>query len=433
MDPARFRQELARCNRCGFCQAACPVFHVTGHEAGVARGRLSLISALVEGALPWSREVEEPLFNCLLCGACTAHCFPAVPTADLMVAAREAYLERTGPSRMHRLLFEHLLPHPARLRLMVRLAGRAGDPRLLELAKALGLLRFLGRDFPEVFGLLGRPAGPAFRERIGPQVLTGRGKDLRLAYFVGCGMDLVRPEAAAASLELMLDMGRSVTVLPNNCCGLPAQAYGDVEAARNLARRNLKLLSGRSYDLVITDCSSCAAFLKSYPALFTGEDEGGEAAAWLASRVRDLVEVLDRADAGRGRLAIPAAVTYHDPCHAARGQGFSQEPRQALGRVQGIEFREMEEADWCCGGAGAYSLGHYTLARRIMERKSNNIRRSEAELVVSSCPSCLIHLEYGCRLQGLPVRALHLSQVVLAGRQGGRLGVSGPAREKAGW
>jgi glycolate oxidase iron-sulfur subunit len=432
VDLARLQQELARCNRCGFCQAACPVFHATGHEAGVARGRLSLISALAEGALPWSREVEEPLFNCLLCGACTAHCFPAVPTADLMVAAREAYLKRMGASRMHRLLFERLLPYPARLRFVVRLAARASDPRLLGLAEALGLLRFLGRDFPQKLGLLGRPAGPAFRERVGPQVLTGRGKDLKLAYFVGCGMDLVRPEAAAASLELMLDMGRSVTVLPNNCCGLPAHAYGDVEAARNLARRNLKLLGGRPYDLVVTDCSSCAAFLKSYPALFSGDDEMEEAATRLASRVQDLAQVLDRADPGRGRLAIPAAVTYHDPCHAARGQGFSQEPRQALGRIQGVEFREMEEADWCCGGAGAYSLSHYALARRIMDRKSENIRRTGAELVVSSCPSCLIHLEYGCRLAGLPVRALHLSQVVLAGRRGGRLGVPGPAREKAG-
>lgn len=429
MNLARLEQELARCNRCGFCQAACPVFHVTGHEAGVARGRLSLMAALADGSLPWMREIEEPLFNCLLCGACTAHCFPAVPTADLMVEARQAYLERTGRKRMHRLLFGHLLPHPARLRLAIRLAGRANDPRLSELAGALGRLRFLGRDFPQKLDLLGRSPGLAFRERVRPQTLPGRGKDLRLAYFVGCGMDLVLPEAAAASLELLLDMGRSVTVLANNCCGLPAYAYGDVEAARSLARRNLKLLDGGMYDLVITDCSSCASFLKSYPSLFSGEDQTGEAASFFASRVRDLAQMLDRLQPARARLDLPVSVTYHDPCHAVRGQGFSAEPRQALGGIEGVELREMAEADWCCGGAGSYALEHYSLARRVMDRKSANIRDTAAELVVSSCPSCLVHLDHGCRVQNLPVGAVHLSQVVLAGRQGGRLLSPGSAKK----
>ena len=94
MNIEKHYDEIARCNRCGFCQVACPIFRATGHEAGVARGRLALLRALIEKRIEWNRELEEPLFACLLCGACTANCFPAVATADLMLDARSEYLDR---------------------------------------------------------------------------------------------------------------------------------------------------------------------------------------------------------------------------------------------------------------------------------------------------------------------------------------------------
>ena len=102
-------EEIARCNRCGFCQVACPIFRATGHEAGVARGRVALVRALIEKRIEWNNELKEPLFNCLLCGACTANCFPGVATADLIVAARTEYLHRVGREPLHRLLFLSLI------------------------------------------------------------------------------------------------------------------------------------------------------------------------------------------------------------------------------------------------------------------------------------------------------------------------------------
>ena len=58
--------EIARCNRCGFCQVACPVFRATGRETGVARGRIAMLRALVEKRAEWNRELEDSLFACLL-------------------------------------------------------------------------------------------------------------------------------------------------------------------------------------------------------------------------------------------------------------------------------------------------------------------------------------------------------------------------------
>ena len=73
MDISEYYDEISQCNKCGFCQVACPIFRSTGHESGVARGRLALLRALIEGRLDWDKALEEPLYDCLGCGACTSN------------------------------------------------------------------------------------------------------------------------------------------------------------------------------------------------------------------------------------------------------------------------------------------------------------------------------------------------------------------------
>ena len=411
MDIAEHYDEIARCNRCGFCQVACPIFRATGHEAGVARGRIALLRGLVEKHVAWDEDLKEPLFNCLLCGACTANCFPAVATADLIREARREYLDRVGRSKLHKLLFNHLLPYPKRLRLAARAAASAKNRGLTKLARALGLLRIFGRDFSRAEEIVNRFSERTFREKAPPGAVEGRG-DLRIGYFVGCGTDILCPETAEATLQVLRRIGRTVQVLENCCCGLPAMTYGDRTAAQTLAEKNLQLFEDARFDLLVTDCSSCAAFLKKYPALFAGDDPRHQAAAAQAARVRDVVQLLGQV-AGRAPAGQPEKIvaTYHDPCHASRGQGLVRDPREFLRSLPGVEFREMAEADWCCGGAGSYALSHYDLAQKVLDRKIDNLQRSGANLLVTSCPACIIHLRYGVRRRGLPVRVCHIAEL----------------------
>lgn len=402
--------QIARCNRCGFCQVACPIFRATGHEAGVARGRIALLRGLVERRVGWDEGLKEPLFNCLLCGACTANCFPAIATADLVLDARSEYLDRVGRGNLHKLLFDHLLPYPRRLRLAARAARLGKKSGLSRLARALGLLRIFGRDFPRAEEIVDRLPDPAFRERHEPGVIPGRG-ELRIGYFVGCGTDIMCPEAAEATLRVLCQLGRTVQVLDNCCCGLPAMTYGDRAAARRLAEQNLRLFETGPFDLIVTDCSSCAAFLKKYPALFADDDAWHGAATACAPRVRDLVELLPQVGnppAGQEKVVA----TYHDPCHASRGQGLARQPREILRSLAGVEYREMPEADWCCGGAGSYAIGHYDLAQKVLDRKMDNLERTGATLLVTSCPACIIHLRYGVHRRRLPVRVCHIAELV---------------------
>jgi len=403
---------ISQCNRCGFCQTACPIFRSTGHEAGVARGRLALLRAIIEGRLPWSREAEEPLYDCLLCGACTANCFPAIPTSDLIVRSRAEYLEKVGRKRIHRLLFDYLLPYPRRLHLVARAAALGKNSGLSNLARALGLLRIFGRDFPKADQMIGRLPPLPLRDRIKPGVYPGSGRRLRIGYFVGCGVDMIAQEAGAATLELLKRVGKSVQILGNCCCGLPAWSYGDLEVARRLAGRNLPVLADGKLDVIVTDCSSCAAFLKKYPELFLESDPLHARATAVGATVKDLAEWVSSVDILAPGWLRGKTLTYHDPCHAARGQGIVSEPRSILHRLKGAAYVELPEADWCCGGAGSYAVSHYDLSQRVLDRKMENLKKSGANVLVTSCPACIIQLSYGVRRHGLPVRVCHLSEVL---------------------
>ena len=342
MDIADYYDEIAQCKKCGFCQVACPIFRSTGHESGVARGRLALLRAIIEGRLDWNKELEEPLYDCLGCGACTANCFPAVPTADLVNKARTEYLEKVDRKPIHQMLFDYLLPYPRRLHLAARAVALGKNTGISSMARALGLLRIFGRDFSRAEEIIEKLPPLPFRDKTKPGVYEGSGESLRIGYFVGCGVDVIQQEAGQATLEILKKIGKSVTILNNCCCGLPAHSYGDIKAAKKLAGKNLDILSSDDFDVIVTDCSSCAGFLKKYPEIFA-DDERRQQAEKVASRFKDMVELIVPNEPISASAENPIVATYHDPCHASRGQGLTKEPREILKRIEGIEYREMPE------------------------------------------------------------------------------------------
>ena len=408
--------QVAQCNRCGFCQVACPIFRSTGHESGVARGRLALLRAIIEDRLDWSKDIEEPLFDCLLCGACTANCFPAIPTSDLVIKSRSEYLEKVGRKSIHRLLFDQLLPYPRRLHMAARAAALGKNTGLSNLARALGLLRIFGRDFANAEEIIERLPPTPFRDKTKPGTYSGSGQELQVGYFVGCGVDIISQEAGTATLKLLRKLVNKVHVLDNCCCGLPAWSYGDIEAAQKLAGKNLDILSSQNLDLIVTDCSSCASFLKKYPELFPADDNRHARAQQVSDKALDMVQWLFSTDLPEFISDKPVTVTYHDPCHASRGQGLSNEPREILKKLPGVEYVELPEADWCCGGAGSYALSHYELSRNVLDRKMNNVKQTGADLLVTSCPACMIQLSYGVRKHGLKTKVCHISELISQNR-----------------
>lgn len=474
---AELSAEIARCGRCGFCQSVCPVYQVSHLENSVARGRNMFAKGLVSGTLEFAREDEAFFTDCLLCRACVEVCFSGVRTDEVALAGRRTGRRLRGVSPAYKYVFERLLTDPDRLGARLRLMRTKKDAAFKGLRSALGVLGWLApvrvetaaKKLEQASRLLVEIPESFLRERLAGR-RKARGKPVRNAvFFVGCGTNFMFPETGEASIALLEAAGYETHIAQNVCCGLPAFAHGALGAARNLALKNLQMLSDTGDCIVVTDCSSCASFLKDYPKMLSAEGRCGEELAARAehfsSRVRDIVEILgatvgetgnvsdgpptfaptttresmkaerswDSAMENRHSPCIsshmsepfgafkanavgissegafyrdhdagqpPLTVTFHDPCHLSRHQNLSATAQNVLRALPSVDFLEMNESDWCCGGAGAFAVEHPDLSVQILQRKLANAKSSGAAVIATTCPSCIMQLRAGLATGG---------------------------------
>ncbi len=188
---------------------------------------------------------------------------------------------------------------------------------------------------------------------------------------------------------------------------MPALAFGRIGDARRQAIHNIQLFEEAKVEIVVTDCATCGSMLKDYGRLLEGVPAWAERAAAFSARVRDISEFLITMPVEKPRGRIEARVTYHDPCHLRRSQGVWKEPRELLGMIDGLEFIELAEADWCCGMAGTQLLTHYQTSLKILKRKTENLAVTRAGYAASGCPACRMQLNVGVKRAGLNVRVIH--------------------------
>ena len=405
---------IAQCNRCGFCQAGCPVFRTTGSEHSLGRGRQAVARALILGQMELTPEVFHALEDCLLCRGCTAHCFPAIKTDETVLAIRHAYLKRHGQPRWQRFLFREILAHSKRLETAGRIALWAKRHGLTKLAESSGMLRLVDPRFQDIDAMLPPMGAKAFLRGDQARVPVPREVKHRIGYFASCGMSFEFPEAVAATLRVLARNGCAITIMDNTCCGRPAHSYGDLDTAREIARKNVDRMAeeAKGLEAIVSDCGSCSTHLKEYGALLKDDAEYREKAAALSSKIRSFSEYL--VFIGCAELGtLEGTVTYHDPCHLSnRFAKITAQPRKLLKSVPGLAYKEMPEADWCCGAAGSYTFLHHEEAAGVLDRKMNNVAKTGAATLVTECPACMMHLGYGARKKGMAVRVRHVSQVL---------------------
>ena len=188
---------------------------------------------------------------------------------------------------------------------------------------------------------------------------------------------------------------------------MPARGYGRMDLVLEQARHNVAVFERCNVDRIITDCATCGSTLKDYGSLLAGDAEWAARAEAFRLKVRDVSEFLSEIPLRKPEKRIEARVTYHDPCHLRRGQQVWNEPRRILSLIDGLEFVELPEADWCCGSAGSQLITHYDTSWKVLNRKLDNIVATEAHILASGCPGCQMQLNTGLRRRGLPVRVVH--------------------------
>ena len=240
---------------------------------------------------------------------------------------------------------------------------------------------------------------------------------MRLALYVTCLVDLMRPSIGLATLRLLEDAGCDVVVpAGQTCCGQPAWSAGNRKLAADLARKAIAELEG--YDHVVIPSGSCADHLRNvYPRLLADDAAWAPRATALAGRTHELsrflVEVLPAPPAPS---AFAGRVTYHDSCKGLRGLGIKRQPRQLLQAVPGLSLAEMADCEECCGFGGAFSVKFGELSTQIVDRKCEAIQATGADAVVGGDLGCLLNIEGRLRRRGdETTRVLHLAEVLAGG------------------
>jgi L-lactate dehydrogenase complex protein LldE len=234
----------------------------------------------------------------------------------------------------------------------------------------------------------------------------------RVGLFVTCLVDLMRPSVGFAAAKLLEAAGCTVVVPSGQtCCGQPAYNSGDRYLAKRLARQTMALFAGCDY--VLAPSGSCAAMLKhEYPLLFEAGSEEKARARAFGERVYELTAFLTDV---RGMKMPPAKTsgtcTYHDSCSGLRELGIKHQPR-ALLAATGMEVREHESAEQCCGFGGAFAAKYPEISSAIADRKLENVAASDAPLLLAGDLGCLLHLAGRLSRQGSPIQCRHVAEVL---------------------
>jgi glycolate oxidase iron-sulfur subunit len=415
----RFSDELKQCIECGNCTFWCPIYQQRPKEEYVARGKNKAIGTLLTTKGDYTAQMKDMLGMCTLCGTCAQHCPVKSKFQSIMIAARADQTKAKGLGLFLGLIYRQLIPRRKLFGAVVRCASYF---QKLFMPKSEGRMRHLplflsgllqGRQIPAIADRYLRDLVPE-TNRVAP----GTQVRYKAAYFMGCATDFVYPEVGKKLIEYLTRHGVEVSVpKAQGCCGAPIWlGAGDFETGRNMADANVKIFEDADY--IITNCATCSSAMKEYPKFLADNDERLRQYTDYAKKIHDvsefLVDVLklpDKAVKAEPQYA-GKVVTWHDPCHLKRYQQIHVQPRALLTKMETVQFREMREAERCCGMAGSFSVYHYDVSKEIADKKAQSIQEAHADIVATGCPGCMIQIADALNRNHIKAEVKHIIELM---------------------
>lgn len=442
--PDAVYQKSLDCVHCGLCLSSCPTYLATGRETSSPRGRIYLMRGVAEGRIAGGEVLAEEAYLCLGCRACETACPSGVDFGGMLELTRESVVAagwRDGPAgTFERWILRQIVPRPARLRALVWMLEFVQRLRLDRLAMPFlpNRIRKAHAQMPEIPPARARRALPAFTPAEGER----RGQ---VAFFVGCVMPEIFGAVNRATVQVLAQNGFDVVVPANQgCCGALQAHSGDLETARQLARRNAEVFGGgqhgpagsggpggpdqlddhatpsdstSEFEALIVNSAGCGAAMREAPQWIGAEGQV------YAGRVRDIAEFLDEVGFRPPRRAAQMPtdtesrelrVCYDDPCHLVHGQGVRDAPRRLLAQVPGLKLIDHFDPTACCGAAGIYNLTHPEMSQSVLERKLDSLEAARPDVIASGNPGCLMQLANGARQRGIKARIVHPVELLVA-------------------
>ena len=367
---SEYYDEMLRCTRCGFCQAACPTYDILRRESATARGKVQLLLAYVQGRLPMSPAVSQHLFSCMDCRSCYQNCPGGVRAYQIFSLARQALAET------------EFFP-PA----LAEMGRRVAEEH--NISGEDNVNRLLWQDNLEV-----RPSERTAQTQA------------EVLFFVGCVAGLY-PMAYAipqSFVEILEAAHVDYALLGGAewCCGYPLMAAG--LKIDNLIAHNLGEVQRLGAKQVVATCPSCYHTWRDY---YPGGDfkvmHGTQyLAELLESRRVPLREVRQR-------------VTYHDPCDLGRKSGEYDAPRRVLKAIPGVELVEMTNNRAnaiCCGGGGNQESLNPEVSAAVASHRLAEAQRTGASILVSACQQCERTLTMAARRDKVRMKVMDVTELV---------------------
>jgi glycolate oxidase iron-sulfur subunit len=458
IDPSGELRALASdCVHCGFCLPVCPTYQLWGEEMDSPRGRIHLMTQILDGAAAGetaagqtaagktlaSEAAGTHFDRCLGCMACVPAC-PSGVHYDRLIEAARGWAEepprgaapaplppRSRRARAARAAIFATFPYPARLRLLtrpLRAAQRTGLIRRIENSQ------LAARFAPElVASLRVAPSPPRGRRTALARRVPAQGPQRAVVgLLTGCVQQVFFPGVNEATVRVLTAEGCDV-VIPRRqgCCGALSLHSGRAAEAAGFARRTITAFEDAGVDTVVINSAGCGSAMKEYPHLFpAGADAGPDAADWarraerFSASVRDLSEFLAGLAADGGPRAVrhplPVTAVYHEACHLGHAQGIRRQPRELLAGIPGLNIVEPADPGTCCGSAGVYNLLQPEAAGELGARKAASVLATGAPLVISANPGCSLQISAAMAAAGTdsPPAMAHIAQVLDASLRG---------------
>ena len=372
---------LRKCVHCGFCNATCPTYQLTGDELDGPRGRIYLIKQMLEGA-EVTRSTQQHLDRCLTCLNCQTTCPSGVAFGHLVDIGRT--------------LVEARVPRPP-LEKAARWSLKEGLTSGW-FAPALRLGQMLRPILPRV--LKGKvPRATAARAADTERAIRPR----KILMLQGCVQPAMLPNIDRATVRVLDAAGiETIHAAGTGCCGALRTHLSDAQGGLDDMRRNIDAwsaqLSSGDIEAIISTASACTLAIKEYGHALAHDAAYADRAARVSGLARDLSELLPLlvpALKDRVRSAASRRAAFHAPCTLQHGQKLRGGVELHL-RALGFDVSgSYEESHLCCGSAGTYSILQPQLAQALRDRKLTNLAKLDAECILSANVGCIQHLQSG--------------------------------------
>lgn len=409
-DPV-FKQTL-QCIRCASCLNVCPVFRlIGGHVFGkVYTGGIgTILTAWTEG-LKASKDIQG---LCIQCGNCVRVCPGRINIPELILEIRKRIAKEEGLTLKTKVIYS-IVNNRKLFHSILRAASKLQKP-----FETKGFIRHLPFFLSELTQERSLPAiaDVPFRDRF--KKIQQPKSDKKAVFFAGCLIDFAYPEIGEALVKL-LNSGGIEVLFPEEqtCCGAPARYSGVMDVSANNSKQNVEALLGMQADYIVSACPTCTVAIKKQFIKDLKEQGYSEdiirKAEQLSQKTVDaslLINQLIKEGKIQFKRVPEISFTYHDPCHLIRSLNIYQEPRESL-QASGLKLIEMFESDTCCGMGGSYSLKFPEISGTILRRKLENIRKTEAKLVCTDCPGCVMQIRGGVDKENLQIEVKHSLEVL---------------------